>query len=712
MLTRSRLYLVGGEAAELTTRTDQDLIEDAISLATHSSDLRAKVEAHPEFERELRRRVSSLDKYQQHSEWKSAAAELSKRKPLDRIFLTLATVGGLAAFGFSIYAWIDGSYSLTWAFLSAFFGTSLISTSWGLLNGLRHAKRLASIKYMDAEAALSQSVNAEAEGTLSEIVNRHLVRDQNEPPCLEITQAPRLVEMESDKHITSKSVEEITDFVREHKSSAIGLSGPRGVGKTTVMKEACKLTPSESEESPAGYLGVYLPIPVKYVTMEFIRHLHGALAREMVGAGQVTAPALGVRRTSTVAVRGLVGGVIASAGAIIVLLNHAQPGVVVSGTDAFGIFLALTGTLIYVVGTLSSVKQPKALPGESIEVTLGREALDSLAFNRKEQRLSKNVLRSPYMWVEDQDQVEVTERERSHPESVEAFKAFAKRYCNETRKSIILAIDELDKLDRVDDALEFINGIKDLLHVEGVHFIVSVSDDALNRFDLRGVPVRDAFDSSFDTIVPVRRFDVNESRTLLERRAVHFPDELTLYCHSLSGGLPRDLIRSARQCVSVRRAARDRVPVPEVVYRVTRQRALSVAEATLAKVRETDRDALRVCLKVISGIETATDSRHLVEVLETGMSEFMAVPEQPERPSDIQRSCAAFFSCLATSCSWFSQNQTVKEWRERETAERSEKFATQIAKAVAALNIDPDETKKILYKVRRDLNWDHQGRGH
>ncbi|MFJ4952185.1 P-loop NTPase fold protein [Streptomyces sp. NPDC088760] len=701
MLTRSRSHRVGGETEPAShSHKEQDLLDNAVFLATQSSDLKTRVKAHPEIEDELRQRVPRLHEYPQYQEWKRAAEELFKINSVSlyKLFSNLARVASFAAFGFAVFMLVGNLPTI--ASLGFFFGLSLVATDWFISNRWRLLKRLAANSYMDAEANLSQSVNTYVEGTLSEIANRYSVVDEDKYPSLDNSKAPRLVELEADEHIESQSIKQIADFIREHKSSAIGLSGPRGVGKTTVMKEACKLSPSMSEESPEGYLGVYLPIPVKYTTVDFIRHLHCVLARTMIGDSQVKPSALKVRKPATVIVRALIGGVIASVGALIVFLNHAQHRLVVSGTDVFGIVLALVGTLVYIMSVFSSTSRPRASGDGSVEANLGREALDGLSFNRKERRSSKNVFKSTFMWVEDQDQVEITERERSHPESVDAFKTFAKRYCNETRKSVIIAIDELDKLDQVDEALEFINGIKDLLHVEGVHFIVSVSDDALYRFELRGVPLRDAFDSSFDMIIPVRRFEVSESRELIERRTVDFPDELTLYCHSLSGGLPRDLIRSARQCINVRRTAIDSVPIPEVVYRVTQQRALSVAEAALAKVREVDRGALTVCLEVISGIEAAEDGRRLAEVAESGAEKFMT---EGDPTLDVQNSCAAFLLCLATSCNWFSQDQTVQEWRRQETARRSEVLASEIAKAVAALNIDPAESRRIVHKVRSDL---------
>jgi hypothetical protein len=57
-----------------------------------------------------------------------------------------------------------------------------------------------------------------------------------------------------------------------------------------------------------------------------------------------------------------------------------------------------------------------------------------------------------------------------------------------------------------------VNGLKDLCHVTDTHFVVSVSEDALDSFALRGVPVRDVFDSSFDTVMRIRPFTAARDR--------------------------------------------------------------------------------------------------------------------------------------------------------------------------------------------------------
>src|SRR5260370_37647985 len=79
--------------------------------------------------------------------------------------------------------------------------------------------------------------------------------------------------------------------------------------------------------------------------------------------------------------------------------------------------------------------------------------------------------------------------------------------------------------------------------------MVSVSDDALNAFERRGLPLRDAFDSSFDEILRVEPFSYYESRRLLYRRVIGLTEPYVALCHCLAGGWARDVLGTARQVV-------------------------------------------------------------------------------------------------------------------------------------------------------------------
>jgi hypothetical protein len=139
----------------------------------------------------------------------------------------------------------------------------------------------------------------------------------------------------------------------------------------------------------------------------------------------------------------------------------------------------------------------------------------------------------------------------THPEVVQRLREFlglvVKVLVTSRRElsGIVVAIDELDKIADPEEAHRFLNEIKGVFGVPHCMFLVSVSDDALTAFERRGIPARDAFDSAFTTMIHVRPFTLDESRAWLAQRALGIPEPFVWLCHSLSGGLPRDLGRTA-----------------------------------------------------------------------------------------------------------------------------------------------------------------------
>ncbi|MDN3357133.1 hypothetical protein [Actinomadura sp. DC4] len=144
------------------------------------------------------------------------------------------------------------------------------------------------------------------------------------------------------------------------------------------------------------------------------------------------------------------------------------------------------------------------------------------------------------------------EQPMSYPEIVDEFRAFAAEvaaFLDEDGNRVFIGVDELDKIGSAEQAERFLNEIKGVFGIPHTYFLVSVSDDALTSFERRGLPLRDAFDSSFDEIVRADPLTYLESRRLIYRRVIGLTEPYVAFCHCLSGGLARDLIRAARQVV-------------------------------------------------------------------------------------------------------------------------------------------------------------------
>jgi hypothetical protein len=142
------------------------------------------------------------------------------------------------------------------------------------------------------------------------------------------------------------------------------------------------------------------------------------------------------------------------------------------------------------------------------------------------------------------------EQPLSYPEVVAEFRNFAAGVAADVHRRgdrAFIGVDELDKIGSAEQAERFLNEVKGIFGIPHLYFMVSVSDDALNAFERRGLPLRDAFDSSFDEILRVEPLSYFESRRLLYRRVIGLTEPYVAFCHCLAGGLARDVIRAARQ---------------------------------------------------------------------------------------------------------------------------------------------------------------------
>jgi hypothetical protein len=139
---------------------------------------------------------------------------------------------------------------------------------------------------------------------------------------------------------------------------------------------------------------------------------------------------------------------------------------------------------------------------------------------------------------------QLAENQLSFPDVVDLYRQFISLLT--ARGQVRVGIDELDKMDDR-TARRFLNEIKVIFRAADCFYLVSVSEDAMSYFERRGLSFRDVFDSSFDEIVRVDYLDFDAIQGLLRKRVVGMPVQFAGICHILGGGLPRDVIRVARE---------------------------------------------------------------------------------------------------------------------------------------------------------------------
>ncbi|MBO4257161.1 P-loop NTPase fold protein [Streptomyces griseorubiginosus] len=144
---------------------------------------------------------------------------------------------------------------------------------------------------------------------------------------------------------------------------------------------------------------------------------------------------------------------------------------------------------------------------------------------------------------------------QTYPEIVAELKAFLTRTARVLHKEnqgrrLVIGIDELDRIEPSATARVFLNELKAVFDVPKCLFVLAVSDEALREAQLAPFGRRDAFDSAIDEVVRVEPLNQRTAEQLLGRRVVRLPVPFAALFYCLSGGMPRDLLRTARAGVS------------------------------------------------------------------------------------------------------------------------------------------------------------------
>ena len=473
---------------------------------------------------------------------------------------------------------------------------------------------------------------------------------ENGAVVLTTVRAPQLIELEHTKGtISSRTHRDIQELIREHGSTAIGIAGPRGVGKSTIM---------HSLEGMPDHLAVYIPIPVYYSADDFVRRLRLDVAR-VIEISQPGPP----RRQGSWLTLGLIAVLcaIGSAATLLLTLSVVTPTIwshVPGHQHASGWRLALltvsVTTAVAVIVLLWMRDRAKSSASRKEPTTtaeLGTRELRSLEWHTSIQTSRRWLLPFGKASYESSEGETLEERELSQAESVSAFRDFIRRYTKLSDLPVIVTIDELDKIGDPAKAVELINGVKDLFHIDGTHFVVSVSEEALAGFALRGIEVRDVFDSAFDIVLDVRPLTVDESLQLLEGRVLAFPKAIGLLCHSVSGGLPRDLIRCARFCITYRKECGEPVSLADLTSALARSELSSALDA-----------ALRVGLDDSDVIEILTLRERIAggAALTNEVISDLLTPNGDGGASAL----SVFAAFLETICEYFSRPLDRGEWEQ------------------------------------------------
>jgi hypothetical protein len=507
--------------------------------------------------------------------WKRADSSLQQaRETVERVFpkanltrlgrITVALVIALLAGAIAGWVAFDFRWSAQMAEATILAALPFI----GRLSSRAHLRRELSwtdVKRAAAAAERRFEVAAANQATVAirEALNEELVSFSTEFRIFDQTGLRSLADPE--REVPTTATKELSTLMVSLSSGSIGLSGPRGSGKTTLVDSFARgrSVPFERER-----IGLVVSAPVKYDAKEFVLHLFAALCEAVTGSSRLDtlhssgadfhrkSNRLRLGRSLEVAafVTALIGGAM-------LVFHRTTP----EGSTETGLFLLSLAGIMFLVAVFLVLGRDLSLRDLKAEVrsyftgddpppatkTPEQKARDCLEQIRFQQSISSGwsgSIKLPFgLNLGGDSDLTMARAPWSLPEAVDAFRKYAATLTKD--HYLVIGIDELDKMGSDDSAREFLNNVKGVFGVSGCYYLVSISDDAMASFERRGLPVRDVFDSSFDAVQRVGYLSLRESRDLLDARVIGLPVPYQCLCYCMSAGLPRDLVRITRELV-------------------------------------------------------------------------------------------------------------------------------------------------------------------
>ena len=388
--------------------------------------------------------------------------------------------------------------------------------------------------------------------------------------------------------VRTRATSDLLRLTGEMRGGSIGIAGPRGVGKSTLIRSYCRARTTDDRR-----LTTELNAPVRYDPRDFLLTLFGQLcdaalagdpggrpvlrltvartvALLLVPAGVLAAAAVGSEgpgsRIPAATLAAILGAVAAgvlldvrwrpylgaivriAAGVPLIMLGLEKP------DDAWHLLAIASGLLLAVLGLFRAVAVARTGPTATEAATAEDRLRDLAAASREEIRFQQSWSHGysgkfavPLGGEVSADKQRTLERRQAtFPELVDRLRAFL-AVAVEARGQVAIGIDEMDKMESGDAAEQFLNEIKAVFGVEGCFYLISISESAMSSFERRGLPFRDVFDSSFDEVLTLTPLSLADSKRLLRSRVLGLGPPFLDLAHCVSGGLARDLLRVARR---------------------------------------------------------------------------------------------------------------------------------------------------------------------
>jgi hypothetical protein len=427
-------------------------------------------------------------------------------------------------------------------------------------------------------------------------------------------------------HVPTPAGAVLAGLVDQLDGGSFAVAGPRGAGKTNLLRAFCGGRYRSEERAPD--LAVLVSAPVDYVPQEFVVHLFAEVCEAVID-------------------------------------RYGQRGV--------------------------SRRRRKVRPHPLVSVA--RDHLTVLNYVRTyaDEISGKGGFKG--FELAGKRAVTMAGRALTYPEVVKRFRGFLSRIAAEQATErelkpgrVIIGIDELDRIGAGEPARRLLNEVKAVFDVQGCYYLVSVSTEAQYDFELSGIGLRSVFDSSFDEVVRVDYLDFEYARKLLRRYVLDLSEQFQALAYVFSGGLARQLVRTARAIVELGREQPGR-EIADVVQALVDAELTRACQATAdALTAVDDRDGVTDLLRLLDERRT-TDLKTYSENLRA------AYNQGSDRARHLKDTIAARTRFLATVQQTFTADLTEDRMRALDFNE--------LARARRYAGTNPDAGLALLRDIDR-----------
>jgi hypothetical protein len=356
----------------------------------------------------------------------------------------------------------------------------------------------------------------------------------------------------------------ICAIVETNRGGNYGLCGPRGAGKSWLMQAA---TDKAEEE---GGVGLWFPSPSEYDALSFLAAISEVFAQRYIDYYIEQSPYATETRRRQWQMLQIVAGVAFYVGCGILtfgLTGFHLPHI--STVTFVGFFTAFASILVLPVVFFRrrQLKPKDQLYEKAMEFQ--RQARFTAAMTDSAQ-VSGGLSRSGLSAAFQRNRSSAyTERPATVSSLIHDFRKFSESVAKTLEAPVVVAIDELDKMSSSEKVSELLKGVKGIFDVPGVHYFVSISDEAARRLDLGGIAERNEFNSSFYQVFRLPPLNLVDASLILRLRGAQLDERSVAVVTVLSGGVPRDVIRLADCALEIQQQHGEvRLPLEMAILRL------------------------------------------------------------------------------------------------------------------------------------------------